>query len=125
MRALAMVALLAVVPLVTIASTPPPHATQVERAPVKKTKPAMLSSKVTITMPGDLSFQFKPGTGSIAATTYCLACHSSAYVSTQPVLDKAHWEAEVTKMRKAYGAAIPDKDAETIVDYLTTTYGKS
>ena len=119
MRALAIMAALAVVPLVTIAATPAPH------AKASKAKPAVASSKVSITMPGDLSFQFKPGAGSLSATTYCLTCHSSAYVSTQPPLDKAHWEAEVTKMRKAYGAAIPDKDAETIVDYLTTTYGKS
>jgi mono/diheme cytochrome c family protein len=94
----------ALVPLVAAAATP---------------------SKVSVTMPGDLSFAFKPGAGSQAATTYCLTCHSSAYVSTQPPLDKAHWEAEVTKMRKAYGAPIPDKDAAEIVDYLTATYGKA
>jgi mono/diheme cytochrome c family protein len=76
-------------------------------------------------MPGDLSFAFKPGAGSQAATAYCLTCHSSAYVSTQPPLDKAHWEAEVTKMRKAFGAMIPDQDAAQIVDYLTATYGKT
>ena len=118
MRAHAIVAVLAVVPLVTVAATPAPHAT------AAKSKPAA-SSKVFVTLPGDLSFQFKPGVGSQTATTYCLTCHSSAYVSTQPPLDKGHWDAEVTKMRKAYGASIPDKDAVTIVDYLTATYGKS
>lgn len=118
MKALAIASALAVVPLVAVAATPAPY-------PAAKAKPAAASSKVTIAMPGDLSFQFKPGAGSQVAATYCLTCHSSAYVSTQPPLDKAHWAAEVTKMRKAYGAAIPDKDAETIVDYLTATYGKS
>ena len=98
-------------------------ATSPHPAAAAKTKPAV-SSKVSITMPGDLSFQFKPGAGSQAAMTYCLTCHSSAYVSTQPPLDRAHWDAEVTKMRKAYGAAIPDKDAGEIVDYLTAAYGK-
>ena len=122
MRALAIAGMLAIVPLVAVAATPAPHA---KATKATKATPAIAGSKVSITMPGDLSFQFKPGAGSLAATTYCLTCHSSAYVSTQPVLDRAHWEAEVTKMRKAYGAAIPDKEAETIVDYLTTAYGKS
>lgn len=82
-------------------------------------------STASITLPGDLSFQYKPGPGSVAASTYCLTCHSSAYVSTQPPLDRAHWDAEVTKMRKAYGAAIPDAAAAQIVDYLTASYGPS
>ena len=118
MKALFIAGALALVPLLTVAATPVPHAKAV------KATNASAASKVSITMPGDLSFQFKTGAGSLAATTYCLTCHSSAYVSTQPVLDKAHWEAEVTKMRKAYGAPIPDTAAETIVDYLTATYGK-
>ena len=33
------------------------------------------------------------------------------------------WEAEVTKMIKAYGAQVPPDDATKIVDYLTTNYG--
>ena len=110
-------ALAACVALVVVGATPAP------RPSSPNSKPAA-ASKVSITLPGDLSFQFKPGAGSQVATTYCLTCHSSAYVSTQPQLDKAHWDAEVTKMRKAYGAAIPDKDAGEIVDYLTAAYGK-
>lgn len=78
---------------------------------------------VSITMPGDLNFAFKPGLGAQAANTYCLTCHSSAYVSTQPPFDKAHWMAEVTKMRKAYGAQIPDAAAEQIAQYLAQEYG--
>ena len=87
--------------------------------------PAAAASTASITLPGDLSFQYKPGPGSVAAATYCLTCHSSAYVSTQPPLDRAHWEAEVTKMRKVYGAPIPDAAAAQIVDYLTASYGPS
>ena len=94
-----------------------------DQPPAAKNLPA-LNSKVSVTLPGDLSFHFKPGAGSQQAETYCLTCHSSAYVSTQPPLDKAHWDGEVTKMRKAYGAAIPDKEAAEIVDYLTAAYGK-
>ena len=79
-------------------------------------------AKVTIKMPGDLDFQFKPGPGSQLAATYCLTCHSSAYVSTQPSLDKAHWLAEAVKMRAAYGASIPDGDLDAIATYLATAY---
>lgn len=79
---------------------------------------------VSVQMPGDLSYRFASGTGVERANRYCLTCHSSAYVSTQPPLDRAHWTAEVTKMRKAYGAEIPEADANAIVDYLVATYGK-
>jgi hypothetical protein len=82
------------------------------------------SNTVSIELPGDLNYRFKSGPGSDRANTYCLTCHSSAYVSTQPPLDRDHWVAEVTKMRKAYHAEIPDKDVDVIADYLTREYGK-
>ncbi|HZZ30700.1 MAG TPA: cytochrome c [Phenylobacterium sp.] len=57
------------------------------------------------------------------AQTYCLACHSADYVTTQPRgMPAAFWEGEVTKMRNAYGAPIPDDAVKPIVNYLTTTY---
>jgi hypothetical protein len=93
-------------------------------ASVARSAGSKSSSVVSITLPGDLSYRFKNGAGVDRANTYCLTCHSSAYVSTQPPLDHDHWAAEVTKMRKAYHADIPDQDASTIVDYLTATYGK-
>jgi uncharacterized protein (DUF697 family) len=40
-----------------------------------------------------------------------------------PFLDAAGWNAEVTKMIKAFGAPIDDADAKEIVDYLTKNYG--
>lgn len=82
------------------------------------------SATVRIALPGDAGFAFKPGPGVIAAQTYCLSCHSSAYVSTQPALSAVQWTAEVNKMRNAYGAAIPDDQIPTLVTYLTTAYGK-
>ena len=33
------------------------------------------------------------------------------------------WKVEVTKMREAYGAPIDDDTANTIMKYLSTTYG--
>ena len=80
--------------------------------------------KASISLPGDAGMAFKPGPGVGAAQANCLTCHSSAYVSTQPVLSKAQWTAEVTKMKNVYGAPIPDDAVPAIVDYLTAQYGK-
>jgi len=80
---------------------------------------------VSISLPGDAGMAFKPGPGLAAAQASCLTCHSSAYVSTQPVLSRAQWTAEVVKMRTAYGAPITDDQVPAIVDYLTTQYGKT
>jgi hypothetical protein len=79
---------------------------------------------VRVALPGDAGFAFKPGPGAIAAQTYCLTCHSSAYVSTQAVLSAAQWTAEVNKMRAVYGAEIPADQVPIIAGYLTTEYGK-
>lgn len=54
----------------------------------------------------------------------CAACHSLAYIPMNSVfLNAAAWDAEVTKMRKAFGAPIDDADAKVIVDYLKKNYG--
>jgi hypothetical protein len=59
------------------------------------------------------------------AQRYCLICHSADYVSTQPPhMPAAFWQNEVTKMRNAYGAPIPDDAAKAIADYLATTYAE-
>ena len=39
-------------------------------------------------------------------------------------LNAAGWDAEVTKMIKAYGAPVDDADAAAIKAYLTKNYGK-
>ena len=54
----------------------------------------------------------------------CGACHSLDYIQmNSPYPNAALWEAEVTKMIKAYGAPITDADAKEIKDYLTKNYG--
>ncbi len=78
----------------------------------------------TIALPGDLGMAFKPGAGAEVAERYCLQCHSSAYVSRQPLLSSAQWTAEIKKMRTAFGAAIPDDQVPALVTYLTAEYGK-
>jgi cytochrome c5 len=87
-------------------------------------KTAPPHGKATISLPGDAGMAFKPGPGAGAVQANCLTCHSSAYVSTQPVLSKAQWTAEVAKMKNVYGAPIPDDAVPAIVDYLTAQYGK-
>jgi hypothetical protein len=66
------------------------------------------------------------GPNSDLATGVCGACHSLDYITTQPhTVSAGFWQAEVTKMNKAYGAPINDDDAKKIVDYLNATYRKA
>ena len=54
----------------------------------------------------------------------CAACHSLDYIQmNSPFMNAATWDAEVTKMIKAYGAPISDADAEAIKAYLKANYG--
>ena len=67
----------------------------------------------------------KEGHGRDAVLNNCGACHSVDYIPmNSPFLDKAGWDAEVTKMIKAYGAPIDDADAKEIAAYLSANYGK-
>ncbi|GAC1345362.1 MAG: sulfite:cytochrome C oxidoreductase subunit B [Acetobacteraceae bacterium] len=57
----------------------------------------------------------------------CAACHSADYVATQPrplANPRAFWQAEVTKMKAAYGAPIDAQDVPKIVEYLAQAYGQ-
>lgn len=67
---------------------------------------------------------FKPGPGADIAKNQCLICHSAEYISTQPRLPRAFWEANVAKMRDKYGALLPKEQVPALVDYLVQTYGK-
>ena len=54
----------------------------------------------------------------------CSGCHSLDYiVMNSPFPNAALWDAEVTKMIKAFGAWISDADAKVIADYLKKNYG--
>jgi cytochrome c5 len=56
---------------------------------------------------------------------HCGACHSLDNVPmNSPFLDAAHWDAEVAKMIKAFGAPIDPADAKTIGVYLKQNYGE-
>jgi hypothetical protein len=63
-----------------------------------------------------------PGLDKVEAN--CAACHSLDYiVMNSPYPNAALWDAEVTKMIKAYGAPIEDGDAKAIAEYLKKNYG--
>ena len=54
----------------------------------------------------------------------CGVCHSLDYIQmNSPFLNAALWDAEVTKMIKAFGAPIDDADAAVIKNYLSQNYG--
>jgi len=63
-----------------------------------------------------------PGLDKVQAN--CGTCHSLDYIQmNSPFMNAATWDAEVTKMIKAYGAPISDADAAAIKDYLKANYG--
>lgn len=68
--------------------------------------------------------QLKKADGLDKVEANCAACHSLDYVlMNSPFPNAALWDAEVTKMIKAFGAPIDDADAKVIADYLKKNYG--
>jgi mono/diheme cytochrome c family protein len=68
--------------------------------------------------------QLKQAAGLDKVETNCGGCHSLDYVlMNSPFPTAAVWDAEVTKMIKAFGAPIDASDAKIIADYLKTNYG--
>jgi hypothetical protein len=62
------------------------------------------------------------GDGKLEVQSFCAICHSTRYITMQPPLPGATWEAEVSKMIKIYGAPIPEVTAKKITVYLQTHY---
>ena len=68
--------------------------------------------------------QLKKGPGLDKVEADCQACHTLAYIPmNSPFLNAAGWNAEVSKMIKAFGAPIDDADAKAITEYLAKNYG--
>jgi len=63
-----------------------------------------------------------PGDGSREVDVYCNTCHSPMYITMHPPLSADAWAAEVTKMRKTFGADIPDEVAQKVTQYLGSHY---
>ncbi|HLZ13919.1 MAG TPA: cytochrome c [Candidatus Acidoferrum sp.] len=62
------------------------------------------------------------GAGRAETQIYCGSCHTARYITMQPPLPAATWDAEVQKMVKTFGATIPEADAEKIAQYLHEHY---
>ena len=62
------------------------------------------------------------GDGSQEVKIYCNTCHSPSYITMQPPLPAATWEAEINKMKKSFGAEIPDDSTQKIILYLQAHY---
>ena len=62
------------------------------------------------------------GEGRAETQSFCGMCHSARYITMQPPLPAATWEAEVNKMTKTFGAPIPEASAKKIISYLQTHY---
>ena len=76
-----------------------------------------------VTLPELPAPDLPDGPGRGAFTGACSTCHTTRYVVDQPPLSRKTWTAEVTKMRKSYGAPFPEELSAPIVDYLATTHG--
>jgi sulfite dehydrogenase (cytochrome) subunit B len=66
----------------------------------------------------------KEGPGRDKLEANCASCHSLDYILTNsPFMNRTVWDAELTKMIKAYGAPVSDADAKDIAEYLAKYYG--
>ena len=66
--------------------------------------------------------QLADGPGRAETEVACGSCHTTRYITMQPPLPAASWEAEVRKMIKTYGAQISDANAQKITQYLAARY---
>jgi len=77
-----------------------------------------------IDLPKESATTYKPGPNLELVNARCLICHSADYAAMQPPnMPRKTWEAEVTKMKKVYGAPIADEEIATLTDYFVKTYG--
>lgn len=66
--------------------------------------------------------ELEAGDGKAETEAYCSVCHGTRYITMQPPLPAATWDAEVTKMKKTFGATIPDEVAPKVTRYLQEHY---
>ena len=87
----------------------------------------LLVSTLLVVLPvlaGESDIHLKDGAGKQAVEANCSMCHSLDYIPmNSPFPNAALWDAEITKMIKAYGAPIDDADAKAIAEYLKKNYG--
>ena len=85
---------------------------------------ALTAPAITSASADEKPIQLKQAPGLDKVEAHCAACHSLDYIQmNSPYPNAALWDAEVTKMIKAFGAPIDDADAKAIADYLKKNYG--
>ena len=83
----------------------------------------LLLASVAMAAEDKVKLKDSPGIAQVQAN--CVACHSLDYIPlNSKFLDRKGWEAEVTKMMKAYHAPVKEQDAPAIIEYLTREYGR-
>ena len=102
----------------TAGVTPPPQQPQTAVAP-----PVVSADGVrSISLPQQpIDLPDAPGKNLVVAN--CILCHSTAYITMQPAFPRKVWEANVEKMRKTFGAPVPEQSVPQIVDYLVAIRG--
>lgn len=84
---------------------------------------AALAAGIVLAQERRIDLKDGPGRDKVEAN--CASCHSLDYIpGNSPFMNRQVWDAEVTKMIKAYGAPISDADAKEIIDYLAKNYGQ-
>jgi len=84
-----------------------------------------LAVVATTVIAAEQKVDLKPGAGRDKVVANCGTCHSLDYIQTNSTfMNRQVWDAEVTKMIKAFGAPNSETDAKEIADYLTANYGK-
>ena len=105
---------------------------QLQRGSYSSTKTDTLEQTISTSATADGNYSVSPfpsvapklaeGEGLAETESFCVMCHSTRYITMQPPLPAATWEAEVNKMIKTFGAPIPDASAKKITSYLQTHY---
>ena len=98
--------------------------------PARKSIPAragvaqLASAGALAAQADETALQLRDGPEAVVVRAYCSVCHSIDYIQMNSTfMKRAGWEAEVHKMRTAYGAVIPDPTATRIATYLSSYYG--
>ena len=92
---------------------------------MRRLLPLLLAAVPLVVFAGEDAIELKPGPGRDLVETRCVTCHSLDYIPmNSPFLDRKGWEASVNKMIKVMGAPVPPEETQTIIDYLSTNYGR-
>ena len=85
---------------------------------------AVAAIAVSAALAAETPIPLKDSPGRATVENMCGGCHSLDYIRINaPFMNRQTWTAEVNKMVNAFGAPIPQNDANAIIDYLAANYG--